>query len=112
MAVNQETYNVWYGRDEATGIVVCETWSKNYPDTLSSKLHRIDGPARIKRHPTTGVVIDEEWHRDGNLHRENGPAIIRRTPEGKVKYTSWYQNGQLIPQRRRKPSPLPARRPS
>jgi hypothetical protein len=107
MTTTEENYVVWYERDDETGVVVGESWSKTYPAKLSTILHRIDGPAAIRRDPNTGVVVVEEWHREGNLHRDDGPAIIRRTPDGKVKYQSWYRDGQLIPHRRRPKAALP-----
>jgi hypothetical protein len=98
----EETYGVWIKRDLKTGVAVLEAWSAKDPSKgLWPDYHRIGAPASIARDPTTGVVLEEEWYRYGKLHREDGPAIIRRAPDGKVKYTSWYQNGELIPYRNR-----------
>jgi hypothetical protein len=106
MTSTEENYLVWLRRDPTTGIVVGETWSEKDPPRGYPRLHRLHGPAMIGRDTTTGVVIHEEWYRHGKLHRDDGPAIIRRTPDGKVKYTSWYRDDQLIPYRQR---PKPAR---
>lgn len=50
-----------------------------------------DGPAWIKRDNQTGVLVTEEYWRDGYLYRENGPAIIERSPEGAVRYEAYWR---------------------
>ena len=97
----EETYGVWIKRDLKTGVAVLEAWSAKTNPNLSPSFHRIGGPASIARDPTTSMVLEELWYRYGKLHREDGPAIIRRAPDGKTKYTSWYQDGELIPYRKR-----------
>jgi hypothetical protein len=42
-----------------------------------------EGPALAKRDNETGVLVVEEYWRDGGFHREDGPAFIERSPEGR-----------------------------
>jgi hypothetical protein len=97
----EEAYWVTINRDPTTGVAAHEFWSSKRQGAVLPDFDRTGGPARIIRDPSTGVVLDEQWYRAGKLHRDDGPAIVRRTPDGKIKYTSWYQDGELIPYRRR-----------
>lgn len=45
-----------------------------------------DGPALTRRDNETGVLLLEEYWRDGFYHRESGPVSIERTPEGVVTF--------------------------
>jgi hypothetical protein len=103
MPSTEEDYLVWIERDSGTGIAVGETWSRprkrNQP---WPEFHRIGGPAVIRRDPSSGVAVKEEWYVDGQFDRADGPAVIHRDPvSGKIKYSSWYRNGQLIPRHKR-----------
>jgi len=53
-----------------------------------------DGPAWIKRDNETGVLVTEEYWRNGVLHRENGPAIVHHSPDGVVRYEAHWRGDQ------------------
>jgi len=55
-------------------------------------LHRDnDLPAIIRRLSDTNIIIDEEWHINGQLHRSNNlPAKIEYYDNGKLKRQFWY----------------------
>lgn len=63
---------------------------------IDGELHRTDGPAKIRKHPDTKVVLTEEWHQNGQLHREGGqPAIIERSPRtGEIKLRKYFEHGK------------------
>jgi hypothetical protein len=97
----EEVYTVTLRRNDATGIVVVETWAK--PDTRQP--HRMDGPAMIARDYETGIVTHEMWCQDGVVHRADGPAnIMRKADTGRVYFSEWIDHGKKI-----KPSKQPAR---
>jgi hypothetical protein len=100
LAPNEERYDVYMQRDPSTQVVVVECWTEENGG-LGGRFHRLGAPATISRDPISGVAVEEHWYFHGKLHREGGPAVVRRAPDGKVKYTSWFQNGELIPHRRR-----------
>jgi hypothetical protein len=53
-----------------------------------------DGPALIHRDNETGVLVTEEYRRDGKAYREGGPSIIHRWPNGNVSFESyWHGEG-------------------
>lgn len=110
-------YDVVLSTDQATGIVVTETW---YIDNTISRsgrparierdprngevireewrkhdlLHNADGAAVLVFDPTTGIAIMEEWRQAGKLHRLDGPALIHRTPLGTVISAQWWVDGR------------------
>lgn len=62
--------------------------------------HRIGAPDFIRRDPDTQVVIEEQWDREGKGYREDGPAAIHRDPKtGRVKSSAWYIDGKYTPRR-------------
>ena len=58
--------------------------------------HRDGAPAGISRDAITGVAINETWWQNKKLHREDGPACILRKPDGRVYYTEWYRDGEKV----------------
>ena len=87
-----EVYSVEIYRSSRTGVAVLESWydANHYP-------HRIDGPAKIARHPDTGIVTHELWVRNNQPHRDEGPASIQRDPTtGNVISEEWYRNGKKV----------------
>lgn len=52
---------------------------------------------RLLRCPQTGIVVEEKWTTPNNkLHRLDGPALIKRDEEsGGITHTSYYKNGKL-----------------
>jgi hypothetical protein len=64
------------------------------------KVHFDGGPARFRRDPMTGVLMFEKWYSHGQLHREGAPAIILRRPNGSVYLTKWFEAGKEITVRR------------
>lgn len=76
--------------------------SKNIKDTMyfiitnnekqfyfNDKLHREDGPARI-RYLNDDDEVDKYWYKHGELHRDKGPAI-----EYSNETYLWYKHGKL-----------------
>jgi hypothetical protein len=62
--------------------------------------HRIDGPCYIWRDPVSNIMTHESWSKDGQSHREDGPAIVKRNAAtGKVTFSAWYKNGEFVPRR-------------
>lgn len=55
----------------------------------SGEKHRDDGPAVIIKTPTDGLMIKQEWYKNGKLHRLDGPAIDL-VPEQQ----EWYKDGE------------------
>jgi hypothetical protein len=53
-----------------------------------------NGPALIERDVTTGVILREEYFRDGQVHREDGPASTSRDAAGAVTGETWHRHGQ------------------
>jgi hypothetical protein len=66
--------------------------------------HRDGAPAGISRDAITGVVINETWWQNKKLHREDGPAFILRKTDGRVYYTEWYLHGEKVLPPRRAPA--------
>jgi hypothetical protein len=64
---------------------------------VRGKLHRpeTDGPAMTVRDNATGVIMDEQYWRDGKRHRDHGPAHIRRDETRKVLLEAWCAEGKL-----------------
>jgi hypothetical protein len=100
LAANEERYEVYMRRDPSTHVVVEEWWTED-SGGLGGRFHRVGAPATISRDPVSGVAVEEHWYFHGKLHREDGPAVVRRSSEGKVKYTSWFRHGELVPYRKR-----------
>ena len=58
----------------------------------NGKLHRIDGPAKIKTNKD-GEEIYHEWWRNGKLHRIDGPAKYNLNDN---KWVNYYYNGKSL----------------
>jgi len=97
---NEERYEVYIRRELSTQVAVEECWTEN-SGGLGGHFHRIGAPAVILRDAMTGTCIQEEWYLHGKRHREGGPAVVRRAIDGKIKYTSWFHHGELVPHRKR-----------
>lgn len=70
---------------------------------VRGELHRDegDGPAVIVVDNATGVVVEEQYWRNGWRHRENGPALIERAPDGAITYEAyWHGQGKGYSNRR------------
>lgn len=65
-----------------------ETW------TVDGRLHRLDGPSYIERHPETNIIFTEYWCQDGKIFRNSGPSIIRYCHTGDAWLEIW-QNGNV-----------------
>lgn len=79
----------WHGFEEGF-----ETWEY----ITRGELHRDEqeGPAVVSRDPGTGVIVREEYFRNGQWHREHGPALLTRdAATGKMLREEYYQNEQL-----------------
>lgn len=47
--------------------------------------------------PVTGIIIREEWWKDGKEDRDDGPAIIERdAATGAVTREVWWKDGKKI----------------
>jgi hypothetical protein len=59
-------------------------------------LHRDerDGPAVVVTDTITGVILREEYYRNGSPHREQGPAFVTRHPDGSPFSESWCRDGE------------------
>jgi hypothetical protein len=59
---------------------------------VRGQLHRdeTDGPAVIVIDNVTGVIVEEQYWRDGLRHRDGGPAIIERAPNGVITYEAYW----------------------
>jgi hypothetical protein len=110
-APNEETLQVYIRRDPQTRVAVQESWTEDNGG-FGGRFHREGGPAAVVRDPVSGNVIQEYWYFHGKLHREDGPAVVRRTPDGKIKYSSWFHNGELVPHRRRGKTSAPETAPA
>lgn len=65
------------------------------------KSHCDHGPAVIFRDRVTGVVVREKWRRNNKPHREDGPSCILRKPDGRVYLTQWWKDGvKIVPPKR------------
>jgi hypothetical protein len=64
---------------------------------VRGQLHRDgeDGPAVIVFDNETGVIVEEQYRRDGKRHRQGGPAYIRRDETGKVLLGARRLDGEL-----------------
>jgi hypothetical protein len=65
---------------------------------VHGKLHREEGPARIRRDDETGIVTLEEYRVNGRLHRDqvDGPALLIRHPATDVVVREEYvHNGKF-----------------
>lgn len=86
----KELHSVETYRDATTGDIVSEKWRNK-----DNQFDRKDGPAVISRDPSTGILFQEDWYRNGTYHRDGGPACIRRDPvNGGVMLASWYDHGK------------------
>jgi hypothetical protein len=65
------------------------------------QLHRDHGPAWIDRDPETGTVVSEVWVKNGDYHRDDGPALIGRNADGEVTTEDYWQHGEFIESRSR-----------
>lgn len=72
------------------GVALKSLWMKR------SQLHRLAGPAVVKRYPT-GELKTVEYHYLNMLHRIEGPAKIKYHRDGTVRSEEWYQWGKKIP---------------
>lgn len=70
---NNEYYRITYYDNDMTEI--------HYTD-LDHKLHREDGPAKLKYHNTT--LMYECWYTHGKSNRDVGPARTKYHPNGKI----------------------------
>lgn len=70
---------------------------ENAEYVVRGKLHRYeaDGPALFSRDIDTGVVLCEEYYRDGQTHRVSGPAHIARNTEGCVTLSYSCKDGTI-----------------
>ena len=101
----------WAGGTRMTSEEFGEALTWALPD---GTLHRVDGPAVIKkdgtkmwyyngiRHRADGPAIttvnkSQEWHVNGVLHREDGPAVLISPADGDDEgwYEAWYSNGVI-----------------
>jgi hypothetical protein len=65
MSNKRELYIVEILRTPDTGVPIIETWRRTSKRLLLGPLHRIDGPARIRRDSVTGDILQEEWRVNG-----------------------------------------------
>lgn len=73
----------------ATKVAYYEQW---YKDDLKD---RADGPALIRRDPSTGNVTTEAWYGNGKLHRADGPAItLYDSKTGAITRQEWFVDGK------------------
>jgi hypothetical protein len=63
-----------------------ETGNTTYRDSMTGKVHRSDGPARIMQ------CGSEYWYKQGLRHRADGPSDKHVMSDGTVKY-DWYWEG-------------------
>jgi hypothetical protein len=60
--------------------------------------HREDGPAVVRRDPWTGVIVEEAWFKKDLFHRDDGPAAIERNAvTGRVFYSEWFKDDKKVP---------------
>ena len=62
---------------------------------LGGKMHREDGPAKIRYYPD-GIVEYERWYLNNEMHRVDGPAWIEYREDGSVEYENWFLNDVKI----------------
>lgn len=79
--------------DPDTGVVVSEAWYR------TGRLSRHDGgPARIRRSPGTGNVVEEKYIESGQKHRLEGPAVVKYDPfSGEVIEEEYWVRGKKLP---------------
>ncbi|MCC8978899.1 hypothetical protein [Bradyrhizobium acaciae] len=74
-----------------------ENGHEEFEYMVQDKLHRdeAEGPAKFTRDAATGIVVREEYRRNGVLHRSNGPASMARDTAGRVTLEGWLRDGLM-----------------
>lgn len=91
IGLKDEHYRVRILRCPSSGVVCEETW-----ETPNGDLHRLDGPAVIRRDRATGNITHSGYWVDGHAHRSEGkPAAQEHDPiSGQCIWRSFSVEGQ------------------
>jgi len=77
----------------STGEVIGEEWY-----TMGMQTRENEKPSTWRMDERTGVITLEEYWFKGKLHRIDGPAIVRRDPQdGSLLESTWYIDGVELP---------------
>lgn len=89
--LKDENYKVRILRCPESGVVCSEEW-----ETAGGVLHRLDGPAVVRRSPVSGLVTHIGYWVEGRAHRSDGePAIEEFNGEtGASVWRAFSVNGQ------------------
>lgn len=91
-------FNLWFfgPEPEIRHVMEYYDWLQSKPKQSAfynkqNKLHRLDGPA-VQMWSTGGILLEENWYRDGKLHRLDGPAIRHKSFYSEVMNEEYYIN--------------------